>query len=72
VKRGRKRSKLYVALVTPGSSAGVKYRHGVAWVSFFPCDMWVPLWENGVGSILHVCEVVLITASPIPRLVCIS
>ena len=38
MKRGRKGSKLYVALVTPRSSAGVKYRHGVAWVSFFSCD----------------------------------
>ena len=34
-------SKLYVALVTPGASAGVKYRHGVALVSFFSLDMWV-------------------------------
>jgi hypothetical protein len=31
-------SKLYVALV---ASAGVKYRHGVALVSFFSLDMWV-------------------------------
>ena len=38
VKRSRKGSKLYDALVTPGSSAGVKYRHRVAWVSFFSCD----------------------------------
>jgi hypothetical protein len=43
-------SKLYVALVTPGSSAGVKYRHGVALVLFFSLDMWVP----GVGSVLPV------------------
>ena len=35
--------KLYVALVTPGSSAGVKYRHGVALVSSFSRAMWVPL-----------------------------
>jgi len=29
VKRGGKESKLYVALVKPGSSAGVKYGHGL-------------------------------------------
>ena len=45
-------SKLYVALVTPGASAGVKYRHGVAWMSFFSPDMWVPLWVADVGSVL--------------------
>jgi len=39
--------------VTPGSSAGVKYRHGVALVSF-SCDMWVPLWVTGVESVLPV------------------
>jgi hypothetical protein len=54
VKRGGKESKLYVALVTPGSSAGVKYRHGVALVSSFSRDMWVPLWVTGVGSVLPV------------------
>jgi hypothetical protein len=54
VKRGGKESKLYVALVTPGSSAGVKYRHGVAFVSFFSRDMWVLLWVTGVGSVLPV------------------
>ena len=54
MKRDRKRSKLYVALVMPGSSAGVNYRHVVAWVSFFSCDMWVPLWETGLGSVLPV------------------
>ena len=54
MKRGRKESKLYVALVTPGSSAGVKYRHGVALVSLISCDMWVPLWVTAVGSVLHV------------------
>ena len=67
MKRGRKGSKLYVALVTPGSSAGVKYRHGVDWVSFFSCDIWVPLWVTGVGSVLHVYGVVCVIASPIPR-----
>ena len=51
MKRGSKGSKLYVVLVTPGSSAGVKYRHGVTWMSFFSCDMWVPLWVTGVGSV---------------------
>ena len=30
--------------------AGVKYRHGVALVSFFSLDMWV----TGVGSVLPV------------------
>ena len=54
MKTSRKGSKLYVALVTPGSSAGVNYRHGVAWVSFFSCDMWVPLWETAVGSEQHI------------------
>ena len=54
MKRGHKGSKLYVALVTPGSSAGVKYCHGAAWVLFISCDMWVPLWETGVGSVLPV------------------
>jgi hypothetical protein len=34
--------------------AGVKYRHGVALVSFFSRDMWVPLWVTGVGSVLPV------------------
>ena len=72
MKRGHKGSKLYVALVMPGSSAGVKYHHGVAWVSFFSCDMWVPLWVTGVGSVLHVYGVVRIIASLIPCLVCIS
>jgi hypothetical protein len=72
VKKGRLESKLNVALVTPRSSAGVKYRHGVALVSFFSLDMWVPLWVTGVGSVLHVYGVVCIIASPIPRLVCIS
>jgi hypothetical protein len=43
-------SKLYVALVKPGSSAGVKYHHGVALVLFFSLDMWVA----GVGSVLPV------------------
>jgi hypothetical protein len=38
---------LYVALVTPGSAAGVKYRHGVALVSSFSRAMWVPLWVTG-------------------------
>ena len=33
----------------------------VAWVSYFSCDMWVPLWETGVGSVLNVYEVVRIT-----------
>ena len=47
-------SKLYVALVTLGASAGVKYRHGVALVSFFSLDMWGPLWVAGVGSVLPV------------------
>ena len=42
-RRGRDQ-KLYVALVTPGSSAGVVYRHGVALVSSFSRAMWVPLW----------------------------
>jgi hypothetical protein len=42
--------KLYVALVAPGASARVKYRHWVALVSFFSLDMWVPLWVAGVGS----------------------
>ena len=60
-------SKLYVVLVTPGASAGVKYRHGVALVSYFSLDMWVPLWVAGVGSVLHVYGVVCIIASPIPR-----
>jgi len=54
LKRGGKESQLYVALVTPGSSAGVKYRHGVALVSFFSRDVWVPLWVTGVGSVLPV------------------
>jgi hypothetical protein len=44
-------------------NAGVKYRHGVALVLFFPLDMWVA----GVGSVLHVYGVVCIIASPIPR-----
>ena len=47
-------SKLYAVLVTPGASAGVKCRHGVALVSFFSLDMWVPLWGAGVGSVLPV------------------
>ena len=54
MKRGGKESKLYVALVTLGSSAGVKYHHGVALVLFFSRDMWVPLWVTGVGSVLPV------------------
>jgi len=54
VKRGGKESELYVALVTPGPSAGVKYRHGVALVSFFSRDMWVPLWVTG-GRISPNC-----------------
>jgi hypothetical protein len=37
-----------------GASAGIKYRHGVALVSFFSLDMWAPLWVVGVGSVLHV------------------
>ena len=54
VKRGCRESKLYVALVMPGSSAGVKYRHGVALASFFSRDMWFPLWVTGGGSVLTV------------------
>jgi len=60
-------SKLYVALVTLGVSAGVKYRHGVALVSFFSLDLWVPLCVAGVGSVLHVYGVVCIITSLIPR-----
>ena len=49
--------KLYAALVTPGSSAGVKYRHGVALMSSFSRAMWVPLWVTGgrisPTSVLH-------------------
>ena len=68
-------------------------------MSFFSCDMWVPLWEDqsylwgknirckrSIGEsrwlvwrlwgiwcwYLHVCRVVFIIVSPIPRLVCIS
>jgi len=41
---GKESKKLYAALVTPGSSAGVKYRHGVALVSSFSRDIWVPLY----------------------------
>jgi hypothetical protein len=34
---------IYIALVTPESpSGGVTYRHGVALVSLFSRDMWVP------------------------------
>ena len=54
MKRGGKESKLYVALVTPGSSSGVKNRHGVALVSSFSRDLWVPLWVTAVGSGLLV------------------
>ena len=70
MKRGGKESNLYVALVTLVSSAGVKYRHGVALVSFFSCDMWVPLWVTGIGSVsciliriyfLHTTVVLLTT-----------
>jgi hypothetical protein len=46
-KRRVRNQKLCVALVTPGSSAWVKYRHGVALVSSFSRDMWVPLWVTG-------------------------
>ena len=53
-KRRVSNQKLYVALVTPRSSAGVKYRHGVALVSFFSRGMWVPLWVNGVGSLQRI------------------
>jgi hypothetical protein len=54
---GKKESKesktIYTALVTPESSSGaVTYRHGVAVVSFFSRDMWVPLWVTGVA---HDC-----------------
>ena len=53
MKRGGKESKtIYVALLMPRSSAGVKYRHGVALMLFFSCDMWVPVWVTGVGSVL--------------------
>ena len=46
---------MYVALVTSESaSGGVTYRHGVALVSHFSRDVWVPLWVTGVGSVLHV------------------
>jgi hypothetical protein len=65
MKRGGKESKLYVALVTPGSSAGVKYRHGVALASFFSCDMWVPLSVTEIGSVLRVYGVVCIITSQI-------
>jgi hypothetical protein len=36
---------IYIALVTlESSSGGVTYHHGVAVVSLFSRDMWVPLW----------------------------
>jgi hypothetical protein len=30
------------------------YRHGVALVSSFSLDMWVPLWVTGVGLVLNI------------------
>ena len=38
-KRRVRNQKLHVVLMRPGSSAGVKYRHGIALVSFFSRDM---------------------------------
>jgi hypothetical protein len=35
-------------------SGSVTYRHGVAVVSLFSRDMWVPPWVTGVGSVLHL------------------
>jgi hypothetical protein len=54
-KESKESKTIYIALVTPESpSGGVTYRHGVAVVSLFSRDMWVPLWVTGVGSVLPV------------------
>ena len=52
---GSKESKtIYIALVSPESpSGGVPYHHGVALISLFSRDVWVPRWVTGVGWTLH-------------------
>jgi hypothetical protein len=57
-KKESKESKtIYIALLTLESpSGGVTCHHGVAVVLLFSCDMWVPLWVTGVGSVLPVWQ----------------
>jgi hypothetical protein len=54
-KESKESKTIYIALVMLASpSRGVTYRHGVAVVSLFSRDIWVPLWVTRVGSVLPV------------------